>query len=568
MLLDFKSILRMARHWWWLLLLAPMIGGGTAYYFSSQQPNMYEAEVTMMVSSGVNSGSNPGSFEASKDLIATYTLWVVSRPVLERSADILDYEGGSDVLADHVSSGTVLNTLYMTVSATDTDPERAALIANTVADQFVADVKVQTREQNAQVRSQIDEQIITTNNSINQLNTSIRELESLRADITAAENSELQALRQQRADLQTDLDQLQTTARSIDVELASAQTRITVTSEAVAPSAPYAPNTMQAGAIGGVLGLIIAIAGVFVVEYLDNTVRNREELSRVAEAPVLAAIATAPGTNRSGGELFVLRAPNSAASEAIRLLRANLEFASAPDPLTSLAISSPDSQDGKSTITANLGVVMTQAGLKTVIIDADLRRPTQHKIFGVPNTQGLSTLLTKPNPDWRTAAVSLSIPNLVLIPSGPLPPNPSDLLSLDRFSRILADVGEWADVVLIDTSPVLAASDALVVATKANGALLVCRAGETRYEAVKHATSAFRHGRAPILGMVLNRNKTDIDQYGQYANSTGQGDMPSSRFYYGSKSPELVLGRTIVSTNGKKHPPRPSGEPEPVIHEM
>jgi capsular exopolysaccharide synthesis family protein len=210
---------------------------------------------------------------------------------------------------------------------------------------------------------------------------------------------------------------------------------------------------------------------------------------------------------------------------------------------------------------------MTQAGLKTVIIDADLRRPTQHKIFGVPNTQGLSTLLTKPNPDWRTAAVSLSIPNLVLIPSGPLPPNPSDLLSLDRFNRILADVGEWADVVLIDTSPVLAASDALVVATKARGAVLICRAGETRYEAVKNATSAFRHGRVPILGMVLNRNKTDIDQYGQYADSGDYGDTPSSRFYYGSKSPELVLGRTIVSTNGKKHPPRPTGEREPAIHE-
>jgi polysaccharide biosynthesis transport protein len=558
----------MARRWWWLIILAPMIGGGTAYYVSSQQPSMYSSDVTLLVSAGVSSSSNLGSVQASQNLTETYSMWATSRPVLENSAEILSYDGGASSLDDHVSSKPVKDTLFITVTATDTDPERASLIANTVAEQFVADVKVQTEAQNAQVRGKVDEQITTTTDGINQLNTSIRELEARQNVLTTAENAELQALRQERSDLMADLDQLQTTVRTIDVELASAQTRIIVSSTAVPPSSPYAPNTVQGTAIGTFVGFTLAIGGVILLEYLDNTVRNREDLARIANAPVLAAVATAPGTKRSGGELFALRAPNSAASEAMRLLRANLEFTSAPDHLTSLAISSPGPDEGKSTLTANLGVVMAQAGLKTVIIDADLRRSTQHKIFGVPNEEGLSKLLTKRTPDWRHAAISLSIPNLVLIPSGPLPPNPSDLLSLDRFNAILSDIGEWADIILIDTSPVLAASDALVVATKAKAALLVCRTGHTRNDAVKHATAAFRHGHVRILGMVLNRNKADIDHYGQYADDSSSGEPTATRYYYGTKATDLALGRNIVSTNGKKPAPLAANEPIPMIHEM
>ncbi len=204
---------------------------------------------------------------------------------------------------------------------------------------------------------------------------------------------------------------------------------------------------------------------------------------------------------------------------------------------------------------------MANAGLKTVIVDADLRRPTQHKIFGVDNSRGISTLLATQNPDWRQGAMALSIQNLVLIPSGPLPPNPSDLLSLERFNTILADIGEWADVVLIDCTPMLSASDALVVATKTKGTLLVCRAGQTRNDAVRRSVTALEHAHARLTGLVLNRTPADdIDHYGQYEEDPEPKKPRTSRYYFGTDRKDAVLPRPVVKTNGK----RPHGPETPL----
>lgn len=566
--IDLKYLIRIARRWWWLLVLAPLLGGLTAYYVSDRQPDMYSSEATLLITGGV-SNNNLGSVQASQNLTETYREWATSRSVLDTSAAELSYEGGAESLNDHVSSATVKDTLFITVTATDTDPQRAADIANLVAEQFVTDVEGQTEAKNEQVRSQIVEQITMTSSDIDELNTTIRDLEARQVVLTTAESAELEALRQDRTELQGELDGLQTTLRSVDVALASAQTTITMSSPAVAPSAPYAPNKVQATAIGSFAGFTLAIAATILLEYLDNTVRNREELMQVANAPVLAAITRAHSMKRGGSGLFVLDEPNSASAEAMRLLRTNLEFASAPDRLTSLAITSPGPEEGKSTLTANLGVVMANAGLKTVIIDADLRRPTQHKIFGVNNTRGISTLLATQNPDWRQGAMALSIQNLVLIPSGPLPPNPSDLLSLDRFNHILADLNEWADVVLIDCTPMLSASDALVVATKSKGVLLVCRAGQTRNDAVRRATAALSNAHVRLTGLVLNRTQPDdIDHYGQYASSSAPDERVTSRYYFGTESKELTLGRTIARSNGKKQPVHHGPREAPVIRDM
>lgn len=565
--IDLKYLLRIARRWWWLLALAPVLGGLTSYYVSDRQPEMYSAKAILLVTSGVSNSNSLGSVQASQNLTETYREWATSPSVLANSATALNYEPGPRVLDDHVSSSTVKDTLFITISATDTDPARAAEIANTVGNQFVMDVEKQTGIQNEQVRGQIVEQITETNGEIDELNTSIRELETRQPILTTAESAELQTLRQERDDLRAEMNRLQDTIREIDVELASAQTRITVFSEAIEPNSPYAPAKVQATAIGAFVGFSLAVAATMLLEYLDNTVRNREDLAMVANAPVLAAITTAPSMRRGGSGLFVLDEPSSASSEAMRLLRANLEFASAPDRITSLAITSPGPEEGKSTLTANLGVVMANAGLKTVIIDADLRRPSQHRIFGVDNSRGISTLLATQNPDWRHGAMALSIQNLVLIPSGPLPPNPSDLLSLDRFNQILNDLSAWADVILIDCTPMLSASDALVVATKTKGALLVCKAGHTRNDAVKRATAALSHAHVRLTGLVLNRTPSDdIDHYGQYSERAAADETATSRYYFGTERQEVPLEHTIVRKNGKA--PHVYGAPreEQVIH--
>lgn len=551
--LDLKHLIRIARRWWWILVLAPMIGGGAAYYGADQQPRMYSADAVLLTNAGV-SATNSLTLQASRNLAETYSGWIVSRPVLERAANELQYEGGANALAYHVTAASIPETLFIEVSATSDDPEEAARIANTVADQFVLDVQEQTETQHTQVRSSIDEQMAEIESTIGRIDESITELRANGANLTADESAELQALVSERDNLQTDLDQLVITGRSIDVELAAAQARIVVQSPAVPPNTPYAPDIIRATAIGTVLGFMLAAAAVGLLEYLDDTVRNSEQFARLANAPVLASIARVPSLRRGGSSLFVLEDSKSPSAEAMRLLRANLEFASAPDRLSSLLITSPEAEEGKSTITANLGVVMAQAGLKTVIIDADLRRPSQHNIFGIDNHRGISTLLVTPDPDWRQELIALSIPNLMVIPSGPLPPNPSDLLSLERFHQILASLSEWADVVLIDCPPILVASDALVVSARTRGTLLVCRHGQTRRGTLRRATSLLSHGRARLIGVVPNQTRLDqADQYSQYASSNTGTEAKSGRYYFGKGSVRTAY-REVTERSGKAEP--------------
>ena len=547
--LDLHRVLQVIRRWWWLLLLAPLIGGATAWYVSERQPEMYSSSVTLLVGAGVST-TNAGSVQASQNLTETYTRWAVTRPVLERTAEALGWDGTVEDLDTAVSARTVPDTLFIEISAQSNDPREAATIANTVAEQFLLDIQRQTANRNSDVRSELSLQSEETAARLTEVQDLIRTLQN-DPDRTAAQQDELTALLNEEVQLQTDLAVQETSIRTIDIELATTQPRIVILSPAIPAKDPFAPNTIRATLIGTVSGMALAVAAAIVLEYLDDTIRDREELGRVASVPVLASIAGLSSTKRGTSPLFVLDQPTSASAEAMRLLRANLEFASAPDRLRTLAISSPQPNEGKSTIAANLGVVLAQAGLKTVIIDADLRHPSQHRIFGVPNRQGLSTMLVTPEPDWRQGLTTLTIPNLSLISSGPIPPNPADLLSLDRFHTIVASLEEWADVVLIDTPPLLAASDAVIAATTARGLLMVCRHGVTRRGALRRGILILEHAHARLMGTVLNFTHADgIDHYGRYADEE-PGTQPRSSYYFRSGPADTGM----ASANGDGHLP-------------
>lgn len=542
MALDLHRLLQIIRRWWWLLALGPLLGGMTAWYVSSQQPAMYASDVTLLISTGV-SGTNAGSVQASQNLTETYSQWAVARPILERTADILAYDGGVDQLDEAVSAAAVPDTLFIRISAHSHDPAQAARIANTVAEQFLLDVHEQTNPRDSQVRDDLTTEIDQRTSRLVEIQDRIDVLQGQETR-TDVERDELAALINEEAQVQSDLAQLQATLRNLDVQLAAAQTQIVILSPAVPPLEPFAPNVLRATIIGTVSGITIAAAAAILLEYLDDTIRDREELERIASVPILAGVGTVANPKRMNG-LFVLADPLSPDAEAMRLLRANLEFASAPDRLSTLAISSAQPDEGKSTITANLAVVLAQAGLTTVIIDADLRHPSQHRFFGVENRRGLSTLLVSPNPDWREGVTALTIPNLSLIASGPLPPNPADLLSLDRFDAILAGVAEWADVVLIDTPPLLSASDALIVGTAAKGMVLVCRRAVATRANLRHAIATLGQAHARVIGVVFTHAPASpISHYGRYGD-----DATSMR-----ERPRSFFGRSLKPDQGPSGP--------------
>lgn len=214
----------------------------------------------------------------------------------------------------------------------------------------------------------------------------------------------------------------------------------------------------------------------------------------------------------SDSVLITLRDPGSAAAEAYRTLRTNIQFSSLDRPLHTLLVTSTAPDEGKSTTLANLAVTMAQAEQRVLVVDCDLRRPSLHSIFGVPNERGLTTAILE---EGALPLQSTSVPGLSLLTSGPLPPRPADLLGSRRMEALIARLRTEADIVLFDTPPVVAVTDAAVLAPRVDGVLLVLQAGHTRRDRAREARQMLEKVKAHIIGVVLNNARPEAG-YGYY----------------------------------------------------
>lgn len=213
-------------------------------------------------------------------------------------------------------------------------------------------------------------------------------------------------------------------------------------------------------------------------------------------------------------KLVTLADPRSAAAEAYRALRTNLMFSSVERPITTLLVSSPAESDGKSTLIANLAVTFAQGGHKTILVDSDLRRPSQHDIWGIDNERGLTTMMLEDGALANPPLAGVGVDNLQVLPSGPLPQVPADLLASQRMNEIIGVLKARASFVLFDSPPVLAVTDATLLGSKLDGVLLVVRAGHTRREHTARAKQALERVHARIVGAVLsNAPKESAGKY-------------------------------------------------------
>ena len=226
-------------------------------------------------------------------------------------------------------------------------------------------------------------------------------------------------------------------------------------------------------------------------------------------------------------ELVVHSDPKSVGSEAFRTLRTNLHFTSPDRDLRSILMTSSGPSEGKSTVIANLAVAFSQSGHRTLLIDCDLRKPTVHKIFGMHNAPGLTSYLVG-EVGLDKIIRDTGIPNLSVIPSGPVPPNPAELVG----SKVMKDCVEWAtqeyDMVLIDAPPIVAVTDAAILSTLVDGVLLTVHSGKVPREMAQHAKSLLDKANARILGVVLNRinpkEQRSYQYYYYYAETAGTSD--------------------------------------------
>ena len=320
-------------------------------------------------------------------------------------------------------------------------------------------------------------------------------------------------------------DQLQSEYQRARITEEADDSYVRVIDVATLPNSPVAPNRSRIFMTSLVFGVLLGLAAAIFLDTLDDSVRSPDEVKERMGWPVLGTIPTikgAPQVANVDSRLVAHFDPRSPVAEAYRSLRTNLAFARAHNSARVLVCTSPGPADGKSTTVANLAITFAQQGQRTLLVDGDLRRAVLDRIFNVPRAPGLTDLLTGQGKLVDTAHET-SIANLFVLGSGPFPPNPSELLGSTAMRDLIREASEEFDVVLIDSPPLLAVTDAAVISTMADGAIVVIRMGATTRAALKRTASQLEAVEGRLLGAVLN----DVD-----FRQTGYGGYYGYYYYY------------------------------------
>lgn len=317
---------------------------------------------------------------------------------------------------------------------------------------------------------------------------------------------------------------------------------IRVLDDAVLPTRPVKPRVALNMLIGVFLGLLLGVGLAFLVENLDRTVRSQEDVDEIPNLIYLGMIPRIPGAApvksrrrrpdpRPEVDLIVHRKPKSPVAEACRAIRTNLLFASPDRPMKRILVSSAGEREGKTTTVASLAITMAQAGSRVVVVDTDMRRPRMHKLFGVSGTVGLTNIL-RGEGTVEELSVKTAVDNLWLLPCGPTPPAPAELCQSDSFKRTLEALTNAFDRVILDSPPVMAVTDAVVLSTQVDGTLLIARTGRTSRVALDDATRQLIDVGANVLGCVLNDFDVERTKY-RYYSYRGYGYRRYGRYQYG-----------------------------------
>ncbi|MEH0110272.1 polysaccharide biosynthesis tyrosine autokinase [Tersicoccus sp. MR15.9] len=295
---------------------------------------------------------------------------------------------------------------------------------------------------------------------------------------------------------------------------------LTKVSPANAPNAPFAPDTKVYVLIGLAVGFAVALLYAFAREVLDTRIQHDGDVARVADAPVLASL-TRLSTRRSSSSVM-LTDPQSSAAESYRLLRTNLEFMEVDAPLRTIVVTSPSSGEGKTTTALGLALAVAESGVRVLLVDADLRRPGVAGRLQIDPGRGLSSMLIG-QADVAQAVVRLDA--IDVLPAGPVPPNPNQLLNSAAAESLIAELGRQYDIIVIDTAPLLPVTDTLPLSKLADGTIVVIRTGHTRRTQLRHALEALNTIHAPVLGVAMNRVKAR-KRGAYYVQDTGVREEP------------------------------------------
>ncbi|HLI25641.1 MAG TPA: polysaccharide biosynthesis tyrosine autokinase [Chloroflexota bacterium] len=538
------------RRWGWLVILGTLLTGGVSFAVSRALPPTYAATATLLVQQQASSVTGPQYQDVltSERLARTYGQMILTEPVLEQVIASLGLATTPEELSKRLSTRLVRETLLIQITAEDRDPRLAQQLANSVAQTFMEQNRrlvvgsfAASKENLARQIQKLSQEIDNTSAMVDRLRATVMGMQG-----TPQDNVMLQQL-------QTDLSQAQVTYSNLlktyhEIELAESRAAdgLRLIEPATEPSRPARPNIWLNTLAGLLVGLVGSLGLVALFQYVDDTLKTSEDTTRALGLAVLGVVGrfrTAPDHSR---DLITLDAPRSASSESYRTIRTNVQFSALDVPIRTIVVTSPGSGDGKSTLAANLAVAMAQAGKRVLLVDSDLRRPSLHQVFGVSNRVGLTTLLLDETLELDDVALDTHVPGLQILPSGPQPPNPSEVLGSRRMRRVLDQMRARADAVVLDSPPVLAVADSLVLAALTDATLLVVRSGHTRRAAAVRAKEQLDRVEARLLGVVVNGTPRDAEP------------MDYAAYYLEEMAPDATRnGRALPTAAGQRGKERP-----------
>lgn len=515
-----------------LLIAAVVLAGAGAFLFSSVQPKVYEAQATLIVGQSLSS-VNPDytALLASQRLSATYATVATTRPLLDGVISSLGLKMTSDDLLKNVRADAALDSTIMTITARDPSPKQAAAIANALASQLIAASPALQGHQ-VDVQKAVDADLQATQAQIADAQTEVVRLSGFTTR-TADQETRLATLQAQLVSLRA------TYAALLAFSSAGAANLLSVIQPAVPPDVAVSPRPLLNTLLAAVVGLLIAGIAVFVAAYLDDSIKTPEEVEEVVGLATLGSVMRMKGESGRSEiyRLATLVYPRSATAEAYRMLRSNLEFASVDQPLHTLLVTSALPGDGKTITAANLAIAFALEGRRVLLVDADLRNPNLHSLFDLPNEQGLTTLLRSDDVNLESITRTNEHERLRVLTSGPLPPNPAELLGSQRMRTILERLQVGQDLLIFDSPPLQAVTDAAILSSFIDGTLLVIDSSRSHRAAVRQGCDALARANAHVVGAVLNRvpkrSYSDDAMYSAYhqvpEGDAGQTTTPPAR---------------------------------------
>jgi capsular exopolysaccharide synthesis family protein len=524
---DYLAVLRRRL---WIVILAIVIAVAAAYVVSSRETPAYEA--TSQVNVGANSIQtilNPAtriSSSVMQQQVAS-AAQIAHTTTIARQA--LELAGVNDLtpkeLLDETSVTASDTSTFITITVTDRFPDRATQLATDYAKAYVS-------ASNKQAVAGLPRKIAALQTEINRLHA--------RIDRETAANGQSAGSADQTL-LQADVKQLQALQNGRD----SLANNNKVAQEAE-PSHKVRPATTRNLVMGLGIGLVIGLVLVSLAEALDTRVRHSDDVSARLGLPLLTRIPIPPRSLRKASSLGMLDDESGIQTEAYRKLRINLDFANLSIKARTIMVTSATEQEGKSTTVANLAVALARAGRRVVLVDLDLRKPFLDRFFDLTGRPGMTDValghvtldqamwsIPIPGADGGPGAGSLHV-----LPSGPMPPNPADLIESSVVSEVLLDLAERADVVLLDSAPLLPVSDGVILSNKVDGMLVVVRASTVRRPVLTELQRVLAACPAAKLGFVLT-GSDEAEGYGYY----GYGG-------YGASTASPVPARTAQDQPG------------------